>query len=320
MIGPEGGRDPEAGPRLPEPEAGWLVLYLAWLNNERRYSDKTVRNYRQAVRDFLLWLRGPERYTGALGEMPHQMTRDWLIEAGRGGLERRTLHLHASAVRGFFRFLLDRGLVNRNPMTGLVLPKLRKQLPRFLTEAQMTALLDTPMRLLVGGELKPFAAWRDQAMLEVFYGGGLRISEACALRWSQVDVAAGLARIRGKGGKDRLCPLGPVAMDCLEKWRRDFSPATGPADLVLLTDQRKPVGPRWIQRRLKYLLARAGLPSDLSPHKLRHSFATHLLDHGADLRLVQTLLGHSSLSTTQVYTHVGVARLRTIHRQAHPRG
>ncbi|MGH8019084.1 MAG: tyrosine-type recombinase/integrase, partial [Opitutaceae bacterium] len=205
------------------------------------------------------------------------------------------------------------------PAIGLVLPKLEKTLPKFMTERQVRELLAMPARLLENEGADPFIAWRDRLALELLYGAGLRVSELCALIYGQVDFDDGVARITGKGNKVRTSPLGRVATAVLVQWRDHFARDKGPTAPVLVNASHEPLTPRHVQLLLKKYLALAGLPMDLTPHKLRHSFATHLLDRGADLRLVQDLLGHASLATTQVYTHISVARLKDIHRKAHPR-
>ena len=164
-----------------------------------------------------------------------------------------------------------------------------------------------------------FTALRDSVILEMLYGGGLRVSELCGLNLGQIDMEQGVARVLGKGGKERLCPLGKVAVECLQRFLELSGASTDRGSPVVFTAQGKRLQAAQVQRLLKTHLRAAGLPLDMTPHKLRHSYATHLLDHGADLRSVQELLGHASLSTTQVYTHVSVARLKDAHRQAHPR-
>lgn len=296
----------------------WIDPFAAFLAGERRVSPYTHRNYTHAVTGFLEWLDAAGRWHDDLADIDPRDLRDFLIEAQRR-LSRRTLHNHVSGLRAFFRFWMRRGRLKRSPATGLVLPKLDRPLPKFLTEAQVDQLLAMPTRLLENEQLTAFEAWRDRLALEVLYGAGLRVSELCALTYGQVDLADGVARVTGKGGKVRLCPLGRVATAVVRKFRDEFAVHKAPGDPVLVNAQHRPLSPRQVQRMMKRYLALAGLPLDLTPHKLRHSFATHLLDRGADLRLVQDLLGHASLATTQVYTHVSVARLKDIHRKAHPR-
>ena len=189
----------------------------------------------------------------------------------------------------------------------------------FLTEEQMIDLLAGPQRLLENQGVDGFTAWRDRLVMELLYGGGLRISELTGLNYGQIDFDTGVARVLGKGRKERLCPLGRMALAVLRKWRGEFARDTSPGAPVIVNSRHERLPVRQVQLLLKRYLALAGLPMDMSPHKLRHSYATHLLNAGADLRLVQELLGHVNLATTQVYTHVSVAHLKKIYEQAHPR-
>ncbi len=309
-------------PVPPEVVTEWWIPFEDFLAKERRYSAYTVRNYRQAFEDFYRWLSDPEvglwaRGLDALG--PREM-RDFVIEAQRR-FDRRTLHNHASGLRTWFKFWMQRGKLRRNPLLGVPLPKLEKRLPKFLTEEQMTLLLNAPQRLLANeaGGIDAHTAWRDRLAMELLYGGGLRVSELVALNTGDVDLDSGVARVMGKGRKERLCPLGRVGLAVLKKFREEFALDKAHDAPVL----QNPGGGRMqvgqVQKMLKRYLALAGLPLDLTPHKLRHSYATHLLNAGADLRLVQELLGHSQLATTQIYTHVSVARLKDIYAKAHPR-
>jgi len=183
----------------------------------------------------------------------------------------------------------------------------------------MTHLLNAPLSLWKDGKIGEFEAFRDSLILELLYGGGLRVSELCALRHGHIDLGQGVARVFGKGRKERLCPLGPVAIQCLKLFVQRFELSAGLDDFVVCPRNSGRLSPRDVQKLLKVHLGAAGLPLDITPHKLRHSFATHMLDNGADLRVVQELLGHANLSTTQVYTHVSIARLKEAHQQAHPR-
>lgn len=295
-----------------------LVGYCAHLKLERRVSDYTLRNYRQAGERFVEWLRVEEGWAGDFSDVTPRSVRSYLVELRRG-LGRRTIHNHVSGLRGLYRYLRQQGKVDTNPFTGVSLPKLEKPLPKFLTEAQMRALLEAPAKLYQAGEMDDFTALRDSVILELLYGGGLRVSELCDLNLGQIEMEQGVARVLGKGGKERLCPLGKVAIECLQRFLQLSGASLEPEAPAIFTAKGKRLQPAQVQRLLKTHLRAAGLPLDMTPHKLRHSYATHLLDHGADLRSVQALLGHASLSTTQVYTHVSVARLKEAHRQAHPR-
>ncbi len=298
--------------------AEWLTPFLDYLAKERRYSAYTVRNYRQAFEDFWRWL---DR-SGLAGRGPAGLgareARDFLIE-GQRRFGRRTLHNHASGLRAFYRFWRRRGRLERNPFAGIPLPKLGQPLPRFLTEKQMVDLLAGPQRLVEHGSIEPFTAWRDRLVMELLYGGGLRVSELVGLNYGQVDLERGVARVLGKGRKERICPLGRVATAVLARWRGEFARDTSPEAPVVVNARHERLPVRQVQLLLKRYLALAELPADITPHKLRHSYATHLLNAGADLRLVQELLGHVNLATTQIYTHVSVARLKQIYDRAHPR-
>jgi integrase/recombinase XerC len=302
----------------PEVAAEWLQPFLDFLAKERRYSAYTVRNYRQAFEDFHRWAQSDGRWARGVGGFTTRDMRDFVIE-GQRRFGRRTLHNHVSGLRAFFKFWQRQGRVAKNPFLGVPLPKLEKTLPKFLTETQAARLLEGPQRLLADGTVDAFTAWRDRLALELLYGGGLRVSEVVALNYGAIDPEAGTARVLGKGRKERICPLGAVALAVVQKFRTEFA-AGGPADApVLITAAHTRLSVREVQKLMKRYLALAELPMDLSPHKLRHSFATHLLNSGADLRAVQELLGHANLATTQIYTHTSVARLKEIYAKAHPR-
>lgn len=298
--------------------AEWWTPFEDFLAKERRYSAYTVRNYRQAFEDFYRWLVGAELWERGLGQLGSREMRDFVIEAQRR-FDRRTLHNHASGLRTFFKFWMRREKLRKNPLLGVPLPKLEKRLPQFLTEEQMKLLLTGPQRLRENEGIDEPTAGRDRLAMELLYGGGLRVSELVGLSYGDIDFESGVARVLGKGRKERLCPLGRVAMAVMVKFRNEFARESGPASPVVVNAKGQRMDPREVQLMLKRYLALAGLPLDLTPHKLRHSYATHLLNAGADLRLVQELLGHSQLATTQVYTHVSVARLKEIYAKAHPR-
>jgi integrase/recombinase XerC len=309
----------DAEPALPPAVAAeWLQPFLDYLGKERRYSAYTVRNYRQAFADFHQWLMRSGRGAGDLGRLVARDVRDFVIEAQRR-FGRRTLHNHVSGLRTFYRYWMREGKLTRNPFTGVPLPKLEKPLPKFLTESQMLKLLAGPEKLLANETIDAFTAVRDRLVLELLYGGGLRVSELVALDYGAIDFGTGSARVLGKGRKERICPLGDAAMAVLQKFRTTHARATGRSDPVLVTPQHRRLAVGAVQQLVKRYLALADLPMDITPHKLRHSYATHLLNAGADLRSVQELLGHASLTTTQVYTHTSVARLKEIHAKAHPR-
>ena len=305
---------PEIPPAL---MAEWWLPFADYLAKERRYSAYTLRNYRQAFEDFYVWLAktGLEK---PFDELDSRDARDFVIEAQRR-FGRRTLHNHVSGLRAFFKYWIQHGKLRRNPLAGLPLPKLERRLPKFLTEEQMTKLLAGPQRLLANGSIDEFTALRDRLVMELLYGGGLRVSELVGLNYGAIDLDSGVARVFGKGRKERLCPLGKVATALLVQCKAKLDDPPRPSEPVVVDQNNHRLAVRQVQLLLKRYLALAELPMDLTPHKLRHSYATHLLNAGADLRLVQELLGHAQLATTQVYTHVSVARLKEIHAKAHPR-
>jgi len=307
---------------VPPPVAAAVGRFLDHLAHERRASAYTVRNYGHALEGFFGHLLNDRRWDRSVAGVSAPLIRDYLIESQRRW-SRRTLHLAAAAIRSFYRDLLRRGEIKAHPWAGISLPKLTRPLPKFLTERQAEHLLDEPADAVdeaLEAELPAWRLARDRLMLEILYGGGLRVSEAASLRWGDLDPAGMVVRVVGKGNKERLCPLGEGAREALQAFVALAKPPRDPASPLLPNGRGGPLGARSMQRILKTYLARAGLPADLTPHKLRHSYATHLLNEGADLRIVQELLGHASLSTTQIYTHVGLARLKQTHRDAHPRG
>ncbi|MGC9450739.1 MAG: tyrosine-type recombinase/integrase [Oceanipulchritudo sp.] len=305
---------------LPEQERGQIDRFLAFLQSERRYSTHTIRNYRQALEGLLLYISAGSAGVDNLFEvMGPTSIRSYIIDQQRAGLSRRTLHLRISAFRSFFRWLRKNGLIDHNPVAGVTVPKYRKPLPKFFTEREMARFLDGPALLLEEGRADPFTACRDSLLFELFYGAGLRISELVQANWGDYDRSGKCLKVLGKGKKERICPVGEKAAAQLENFRREHAVVKGPTDPLLHTLDGKRLIPFWIQKRMKTYLRLADLPEDLTPHKIRHSFATHLLNAGADLRIVQELLGHSSLSTTQIYTHVGMKRLKEAHAKAHPR-
>ena len=296
----------------------WWQPFADYLAKEKRYSDYTLRNYQQAFDDFYRWLVESDLWAEGFDELGAREMRDFVIEAQRR-YGRRTLHNHVSGLRALMKFWLLRGRLRRNPLVGIPLPKLEKRLPKFLTEDQMKLLLMGPLLLLENGRIDAFTAWRDRLVMELLYGGGLRVSELVGLDYGSIDFESGVARVMGKGRKERLCPLGKVATAVLVKFRDEFAHNKDVKAPIVITVRQARLPVRQVQLLLKRYLSLAELPHDLTPHKLRHSYATHLLNAGADLRLVQELLGHVQLSTTQIYTHVSVARLQEIYAKAHPR-
>ena len=292
--------------------------FLDHLTLERRLSDYTRRNYRQALERFFGWLKSDLGRNAKASEVTKSDARSYLVEF-QSKHSRRTIRNHVSGLRSFFRFCQTRGFCESNPFQNLTLPKPDKPLPKFLTEKQARKLLSQPKEKQALAEGLDFLASRDLMALELLYAGGLRVSELVGLDYGHLDTARATVRVTGKGQKERVCPIGKVALGTVCRFRDHFAKDASHDSPIVINRNGGRLTARSIQSMIKKYLRAAELPEDMTPHKLRHSFATHLLDNGADLRAVQELLGHSSLSTTQIYTHVSVSRLKEAHRLAHPR-
>ncbi len=304
-------------------------LFLTHLMADKGASAYTSRNYRQALAEFTAWRQSQS----PAGPAPVEWTRlerddfrAYLRYLGRENYARAAIRLRFSALRSFYKFLVRRGVLASTPIKNILLPRLEKRLPRFLTVEQMISLLNAPLQAFAdlcktNPEADPSTHLRDRAILETIYSCGLRISELCGLRVEDLNPAERIVRVRGKGRKERITPIGEPALEAIREYWRSLANAPAPEDPVFWqsSEHPSPVAAGAVQKRLKTYLARAGLDPALTPHKLRHSYATHLLDRGADLRSLQELLGHAHLATTQVYTHVTLDRLKKAYDSAHPR-
>jgi site-specific recombinase XerD len=319
----------EPQPKSPEIRDAWISKFLAHLAADRGASVYTQRNYAQALKEFFGWHCRERQSPPVWEKLQRDDFRSHLRFLGRSKLSRAATALRFSALRTFYKFLMRQGVVEHLPIKNLSLPKAEKRLPKFLTKQQMEALLDAPRKLFDSQKEKKGAgrpvSWevclRDIAVLETIYSCGLRVSELCGLRAEDLDRAEKIVRVRGKGKKERLVPIGDPALAAIQTYWNNLSNPPAGAQPVFRTDTAKaaPLTPLQLSRRLKNYLKQAGLDPHLTPHKLRHSYATHLLDAGADLRSVQELLGHAHLITTQVYTHVTTERLKKAYDAAHPR-
>lgn len=292
-----------------------LAEYLRHLGLEKNASEHTVKSYREDLTQAATFFR--ERLGATDGKVTQVTARHvraytaWLTEQGYA---KATIARRMAAVRSWFRFLCRQGVLTENPAHGLRSPRQDKRLPHFMSEADLTRLLQTP------GQETPLGL-RDRALLETIYSAGLRVSEAVGLNVDDLDFDSGLATVRGKGKRERLALLGPQAVQAVKGWLDGRNAITGPRPqtAVFVNKHGTRLTTRSVGRMLEKYLAQAGLDPRSSPHTLRHSFATHLLDRGADIRSVQELLGHRSLATTQVYTHVTTSRLQDSYQKAHPR-
>lgn len=295
------------------PLAPLLPLWQDYLLAQRGLSPQTVTSYGQDLENFFLF-----RQELAHGESPCPQPDEqeiflylaWLRARQNTG---RTLARRLSALRAFFDFAIQENVIKNNPAQLLDNPKLPQYLPEVLSRDEMEALLARPDMRDRGGQ-------RDRCMLELLYAAGLRVSELCDLCLPDLDLQRGLVRVFGKGAKERLVPLHDLMQSMLENYIRDWRPAFSPTGNQLFVNRSgRALTRQYIWKMVKKYALEAGIRRPVSPHTFRHSFATHLLEGGADLRAVQLLLGHADISATEIYTHVQAERLRGIHRKFHPR-
>ena len=284
--------------------------FLRYLAVERNASARTLKAYRQALGSFRAANQTPWK------KCTTEDFRDYLFALMKREQARSYVRLQFSALRTFFRFLTERKQLRLDPLRELQLPKIEKKLPLVLTRGQIDELLAAPLKSDKNRAAPEWMPLRDVAIMELFYSSGLRLSELASLNVADVDLYTESVRVMGKGRKERECPIGLPALDAIQRYRSAANVHSGP---LFVNKSRKRISTRSIWLVLKRYLRHTSIPVSISPHKLRHSFATHMLDRGADLRSVQALLGHASLSTTQIYTHVTVERLKKAYADAHPR-
>lgn len=309
-----------AEPTVPAPDQRLDDQAAAWRLDEfcrslTSVSESTVTAYRGDLRSFVQWVSraqvcGPEA-------VDRRTLRRYLAFLATTGKAKRTIARRASSLRRYFHWLRRVGAIEVDPSADLSAPRGEARLPRVLREDEVEALLDEPPAVVDGDD--DAVRLRDDAVLELLYGSGLRVSELCALTPPDVDLDRRRVTVWGKGSKQRIVPLGEPAAEAIAGWmhrgRSHLEDEHTPPDALFLNRRGRRLGPRDVRRLLD---RRAGSPTH--PHALRHTFATHLLDNGADLRAVQELLGHADLATTQRYTHVSKEHLRRVHQQTHPRG
>lgn len=287
--------------------------YLDSIWIEKGLSGNTQESYRRDLGQFAIWLANQGQQLLVVDAKLLQQYLDFRLQQR---LSRRTSARFLSCVRGFYRYLLRENRIKENPVTLVESPKLLRSLPKSLSEADVEALLAAP-------DLTDPIGLRDRTMLEVLYACGLRVSELIDLSVSQINLRQNVVRVMGKGSKERLIPMGEEAAAWLVRYLREARPVllnNMPDEIVFPSQRGQPMTRQTFWYRIKHWAVVAGIKKELSPHTLRHAFATHLLNHGADLRVVQLLLGHSDLSTTQIYTHVANLRMKQQHQLHHPRG
>lgn len=303
-------------PRMPRPPSKKSKDRLAeafynHLEFEKNASRRTLVNYRHALENF----RAQPDLPGWL-DCDADRFRAHLFACMKKEMARATIRLHFAALRTFYKFLVERYGLKHNPFKEVLLPKADKKLPLVLTTKQVDELLSAPFKAEREKQAPPWTAARDAAIMELFYSSGLRLEELVSLDVQDIDQYSENVRVLGKGRKERVVPVGVPALTAIQRYRQEANVQSGP---LFINKMRRRLGARNVWAMMKKYLRHTSIPISISPHKLRHSFATHLLDNGADLRSVQSLLGHASLSTTQIYTHVTVERLKKVYDEAHPR-
>jgi len=305
---------PDASVDKADSESRGLIehfLDVQWM--ERGLSENTLAAYRNDLNGLAIWFA---RRGGGLGAARREDLLEYLSERVINGARPRTTARLLSSMRRFFRYLVREGRIAADPTLRIDTPRLGRPLPDSLSEEEVETLLGAP-------DVDEALGLRDRAMLELLYACGLRVSELVNLSLEQVDLTQGMVRLMGKGSKERLVPLGEEASDWLQRYIAQARPelaAGASARPLFITRRGEAMTRQAFWYRLRHYAVKAGINKTLSPHTLRHAFATHLLNHGADLRVVQMLLGHSDLSTTQIYTHVARERLKDLHSRHHPRG
>ncbi|HID94041.1 MAG TPA: tyrosine recombinase XerC [bacterium (Candidatus Stahlbacteria)] len=292
--------------------------FLKYLEAQRGASYHTLRSYKSDLKEFEEFLRENWNIKD-VRDVGRKAIRDFLGSFTRYGYDKRSISRKLSTLKSFFKFLKKENIVEINPTIGIKAPKPELKLPSFLTEKAIEELMELPYK-------KDFLGLRDKAILEMLYGTGMRASELIGLNLSDIDILEEVIRVRGKGGKERILPLPEMAKKALKEYLQLRKPSLVKGFLLkcedgplLLSKRKTRLTTRSLIRIVKKYLGRVAELTQMSPHTLRHTFATHLLDKGCDLKTVQELLGHSSISTTQIYTHITPERLKKIYTQAHPR-
>jgi integrase/recombinase XerC len=293
-------------------DSGIKTDFFDHLRSERMLSPHTIKAYKNSLEMFSRWHK-----RDAILDVTGRELQDFIIEMQKIK-SKKTVRNYASALRVFFSFAIEKKLIGVDPTSELILPKSQKLLPKILTPSQITKFLNAPFEALRVGRVTRRIAARDSMIFELFYGAGLRISELLKIKMSDIDRQTQTLQISGKGNRERICPFTNAALMAINEYKAQF---LSDADVYLMErDNGDVLSAREIQYRMKFYLRFCGLPADLSPHTIRHAYATHLLNGGTGLRSVQELLGHRSLETTQIYTHVDSKHIKNVHRHCHPHG
>lgn len=290
--------------------------FIDYIQFEKRYSPHTVNAYRNDLEQFFAWAAVNYEIWNA-GEVTGVMIRSWIVTLMEERLASRSVNRKITTLKSFFRYLIKEGLVGSNPMKRVVAPKNPKRLPSFIEQEKLGALLDSRV------EGEPFPLFRDRMVLELLYATGMRISELTGLDETDIDFRGLQMKVTGKRNKQRLIPFSSKLSDLLKRYlelKKSFlSPERSYTGRLLVTDLGRPVYPKFIYRIVTRSLQEVTTLDKKSPHVLRHTFATHMLNNGAELNAVKELLGHASLAATQVYTHNTIEKLKKVYQQAHPK-
>ncbi|MDO4540147.1 MAG: site-specific tyrosine recombinase XerD [Syntrophomonadaceae bacterium] len=289
--------------------------FLRYLKYEKGFSPNTVQAYRNDVQKLREWLWPGLKGDAPWAEVEKNQLLQFIAEQLDAGAKQTTVARNMSAIKSFYAFLMQEGEVVKDPSTELETPKIRRPLPKVLS-------LDEINRLMDAVDVSTPRGMRDRAMLEIMYGSGVRVSELLSLQMGDLQMAAGFLRCMGKGGKERIVPVNKLALDCTREYLEFGRPSLlkqGNSRYIFLNARGSQLTRQGFLGILKQYGEKAEIEKQFSPHTLRHSFATHLLENGADLRIVQELLGHVDISTTQIYTHVSQWRLQEVYRESHPR-
>lgn len=294
----------------------YVNKYLTHVEHDRNFSPQTLRAYRNDLYQYLSFLK--EEGCNELGNVSRLLLRRFLAFQKKQDYSKTTIARKFVAVRSFYKFLCREGILEINPVESIRTPKLDKKLPKFMTVNETETLLDQ-------ADLNTLSGIRDSAIMETLYSAGMRVSELVGIDVADVDFFNGTVKVRGKGKKERLQPIGDHALKVIQAYidKRKLEESSYKLRIdnkaLFLNNRGGRLTERSVARMLEKYVRKAGMPLNISPHTFRHSFATHLLDRGADLRSVQELLGHASLSSTQIYTHVTTERLKEVYDKAHPR-
>lgn len=294
-----------------------MDLFFNYLRSERRYSSHTLLSYQTDLRQFAAYLKTTYELTD-LAQADHTLIRSWVVQLMQQDLDPRTVNRKIACLRSYFKFLLTTGVIGRNPMLRIKAPKMAKKLPEFVPEESLNGLLNSFQFP------DTFSGARDQLVLELLYGTGIRLSELIGIAPDDVNLHGNTVRVTGKGNKQRLVPLNKSLVAVLERYiafrKREITNPDNTHTALLVTDKGEPMYEKLVYRTVKHYLSQITTASaQQHPHVLRHSFATHLLNKGADLNAIKDLLGHANLAATQVYTHLSIDKLKSVFEQAHPK-